>query len=73
MDPKEYVPYLNELREMDPNYMKFAIDKNFKKYASALTHLAQCNQSTDDDCFAFIEEHNLYREGLNVFQNGTER
>ncbi|KAF6208650.1 hypothetical protein GE061_017108, partial [Apolygus lucorum] len=73
MDPKEYVPYLNTLREMDPHYMKFSIDKSLKKYSSALSHLASCGITREEECFAFINDHCLYREGLAIFGKNDER
>ena len=41
-DPKEYIPFLNELRQLDDNYCKFSIDSYLKNYTSALQHIVLC-------------------------------
>lgn len=73
MDPKEYVPYLNQLREMDADYMKFTIDKSLKKYPSALSHLANCGASKEEECFAFISDNCLFQQGLMVFEPNSDK
>ena len=35
-DPKEYVPYLQSLKAMEPTYMKFRIEMDLKNYTTAL-------------------------------------
>jgi elongator complex protein 1 len=35
-DPKEYVPYLQELKAMDPDFMKYRIESDLKNYEKAL-------------------------------------
>ena len=41
-DPKEYLPFLNEVKRLEANYQKYVIDKHLKRYGKALTHLSQC-------------------------------
>jgi len=40
-DPKEYLPYLKELQELEPVYRKYKIQKDLKQYNLALAELAQ--------------------------------
>lgn len=40
-DPKEYLPYLKALQELEPIYRKFKIQKDLKQYSLALAELAQ--------------------------------
>lgn len=40
-DPKEYVPYLNELKQLDPVYMKFKVHLDLKQYDTAVKKLAK--------------------------------
>lgn len=44
-DPKEYLPFLNMLKSLEPNYQRFTIDKHLKRYRKALLHLSKCGQS----------------------------
>ncbi|XP_059486285.1 putative elongator complex protein 1 [Neocloeon triangulifer] len=66
-DPKEYIPFLNELRKLEPAYRKFTIDKHLKKYEAALTHLKDCGPEHDDECRKFILDHKLHSAALKTF------
>lgn len=50
-DPKEYLPFLNMLKSLEPNYQRYTIDKHLKRYSKALQHLSKCGQSK---CFLFF-------------------
>lgn len=39
-DPKEYVPYLQELKSLEPGYMKFRVEHDLKNFEKALEMLA---------------------------------
>lgn len=38
-DPREYLPFLRELRALDKYYQRFRIDDHLKRYESALKNL----------------------------------
>ncbi|XP_024872856.1 putative elongator complex protein 1 [Temnothorax curvispinosus] len=40
-DPKEYIPFLNNLKKLDPNYMKYSINMHLKRYELALKYLSK--------------------------------
>lgn len=40
-DPREYLPFLRELRSLPKYYQRFKIDDHLKRYESALKNLAQ--------------------------------
>ena len=40
-DPKEFLPYLKKLQEMDPVWMKFQINYDLKYYEDALMELSK--------------------------------
>ena len=63
MDPKEYLPFLNDLNSMEVNYRKFSIDCHLSKYVKALEHILKC-ENRDEECLNFIQKHELYREAL---------
>ncbi|KAF9584994.1 hypothetical protein BGW38_004344 [Lunasporangiospora selenospora] len=66
-DPREYLPFLNELRTLEKYYQRFRIDDHLKKYQSALQNLSQAGERYFDDCISYIRRHNLYQTGLKVF------
>ncbi|XP_043471428.1 putative elongator complex protein 1 [Leptopilina heterotoma] len=67
-DPKEYIPFLNHLKNLEENYMKFNIDKHLKRYTKALEHIVKLNEKFDE-CFEFIKKHDLYMKALNLFNS----
>ncbi|KAF9995387.1 hypothetical protein BGZ80_001407 [Entomortierella chlamydospora] len=66
-DPREYLPFLNELRTLEKYYQRFKIDDHLKKYQSALQNLSQAGERYFDDCIAYIKQHNLFKFALKVF------
>lgn len=73
-DPKEYLPYLKKLQEMDPVQMKFNINYDLKFYEDAIFELSQVRkqiiQAQDkyfDQCLAVIEKHQLHEQSLKLF------
>ncbi|XP_066585259.1 elongator complex protein 1 isoform X2 [Prorops nasuta] len=69
-DPKEYLPFLNELKKMDEVYMKYSIDIYLKRYENALEHIAK-DPNKFDKCLTLICDRNLYRNGLNLFEKDS--
>lgn len=71
-DPKEYIPFLNDLKKLDSNYQKFAIDKYLKRYEKALKNLLQCDGETINECINFIKTHQLHRLALKMIPQNTD-
>ncbi|WFD06264.1 Putative elongator complex protein 1 [Malassezia vespertilionis] len=64
-DPREYVPFLRELRAKTPQaYQRFAIDDHLGRHAKALYALAGAGPSFAEEAMAYMVRHKLYREGL---------
>ncbi|KAF9189964.1 hypothetical protein BGZ51_008686 [Haplosporangium sp. Z 767] len=66
-DPREYLPFLNELRTLEKYYQRFRIDDHLKKYQSALQNLSQAGEKYFEDCVRYIKQHNLFKYALTVF------
>ena len=60
-DPKEYLPFLNKLKAMEPGYCKFSIDAHLKRWSAALGHLVQLPDHFPE-CLQLVEEHRLYKQ-----------
>ncbi|KAM3965504.1 elongator complex protein 1 [Aphomia sociella] len=65
-DPKEYIPMLNELNEMDDNYRKFTINKHLKRFDKAIHCLVKCGPEKYDQLKTFVKYHSLYTEALSL-------
>ena len=74
-DPKEYVPYLKELKSYSStDYMKFKVHFDLKNYAKALKKLSR---STDDGHFEealqLIKKQRLFKLALDYYADKPER
>ena len=43
-DPKEYLPFLNELRRLPIDYQRYKIDLYLRRYDKALHHISKCGK-----------------------------
>lgn len=66
-DPKEYLPFLNMLKKMEPNYQRYTIDKHLKRYKKALLHLSQSGKEHFPEVLQLVKEQKLYTEALRLF------
>lgn len=70
-DPKEYIPFLNNLKKLDENYMKYSIDLHLKRYESALEHISK-ESNRFNECLNLIRNYNLYIKALKLFDKKSE-
>nr|CAD7393378.1 unnamed protein product [Timema cristinae] len=72
-DPKEYLPFLNQLRKMEPHYQRYCIDKHLKRFESALHNIASClgNNQYLEECLTLIRDHKLYTQALLLFDRSS--
>lgn len=66
-DPKEYLPFLNMLKSLEPNYQRYTIDKHLKRYRKALHHLSKCGEEHFPEALQLVIEQKLYSEALRLY------
>ena len=68
-DPKEYVPFLNELNKLEPAYAKYKIDCHLKRYSKAVKHIAELcsDESKFEECVELVKKHQLYEPAMEAF------
>ncbi|KAM6999828.1 elongator complex protein 1 [Tautogolabrus adspersus] len=66
-DPKEYLPFLNMLKSLEPNYQRYTIDKHLKRYRKALHHLSKCGEEHFPEALQLVKEQRLYSEALRLY------
>lgn len=71
-DPKEYLPFLNELKQLDESYRKFKIDSHLKRYHKALKHIVNCGEDRFDECLTLVNSENLHAEAMRLYEGQTE-
>lgn len=52
-DPKEYLPFLNNLNKLPCDYRRFKIDSHLKRYIKALHHIAKCGEAWSNIALSF--------------------
>lgn len=72
-DPKEYLAFLNKLRQMESNYQRYCIDNHLRKWNSALQHLIKCSEDHNDELLQFVVNQGLYREALSSLPKSDQR
>ncbi|PPQ93843.1 hypothetical protein CVT25_013552 [Psilocybe cyanescens] len=70
-DPREYLPFLRELRALDKYYQRFRIDDHLKRHEKALKNLSLAGPERFDEALAYVELHRLYDSALSIWK-GTE-
>ncbi|SCU94409.1 LAME_0F07360g1_1 [Lachancea meyersii CBS 8951] len=76
MDPKEYLPFLQNLHEQEPLVCKFMIDDYLKRHEKALDHLSAIetsSQGLSDKIVDYIQTHHLYKYALNLYRYDVEK
>ena len=56
-DPKEYLPFLNDLKKLEENYRKYKIDLYLKRYKKALQSIVKCGSLKT---FSFQNKFDLF-------------
>lgn len=71
-DPREYLPFLRELRAFEKSYQRFKIDDHLKRHEKALHNLSLAGDDKFDEAMAYVEMHRLYDTALSIWK-GTEK
>ncbi|GME73990.1 unnamed protein product [Ambrosiozyma monospora] len=73
MDPKEYLPFLQNLHVQTDLRKKFLIDTHLKNFEKALDSLIQMSpeesENLDDEILSYIVDHALYKHAMKLYHN----
>ncbi|WPK25209.1 hypothetical protein PUMCH_002513 [Australozyma saopauloensis] len=72
-DPKEYLPFLQNLHVQEPLQKQFLVDDYLKNYTKALQWLADMGADANDRFYAYIVEHSLYKNALLICKYDEEK
>ncbi|KAI0919135.1 hypothetical protein AcV5_002129 [Taiwanofungus camphoratus] len=67
-DPREYLPFLRELRALDHYYQRFKIDDHLKRHEKALVNLSLAGPERFDEAIEYVEKHQLYDHALSIWR-----
>ncbi|KAG6918878.1 hypothetical protein DXG01_010942 [Tephrocybe rancida] len=71
-DPREYLPFLRELRALEKHYQHFKIDDHLKRHESALRNINLAGSDHFEEAMAYVELHQLYDAALRIWK-GTDQ
>ncbi|KAF6767348.1 IKI3 [Kalmanozyma brasiliensis GHG001] len=67
-DPREYLPFLRELRSLTPReYQRFRIDDHLFRRPKALGWLVQAGPEHHKQALEYTDKHKLYHEALDLY------
>ncbi|KAJ2960629.1 hypothetical protein NQZ79_g4082 [Umbelopsis isabellina] len=70
-DPREYLPFLQELQELEKFYQRFKIDDHLKRYRKAIDNLSKAGDKHFDELVAYARKHALYTVALQLYPNAS--
>lgn len=70
-DPREYLPFIQDLHEKPETRRKFAIDDHLGRREKALQHLHALN--VFDEVKTYTTRHDLYQTALRLYRYDTDR
>lgn len=65
-DPKEYLPFLRELRALDKYDQRFRIDDHLERRASALRNLIAAGEDKWEDASSYMARYELFDVGFEL-------
>lgn len=70
-DPKEFLPFLNNLKKMESQYMQYTINIYLKRYRKAFNCIKETNSSHVDECLTLIKKEKIFSVALEEFIPST--
>ncbi len=70
-DPKEYLPFLQNLQRMDTLRRRFSIDDYLSRFKKAIRHL--CDLSAFEEVKSYTTKHGLYEEAMGLYHYEEEK
>ncbi|VFQ63791.1 unnamed protein product [Cuscuta campestris] len=73
-DPKEFLPYLQQLESLETVLMQYTIDLKLHRYEKALKHIVLAGDAYFEDCLNLIKDKpHLFPLGLQLITDSSKR
>lgn len=72
-DPKEYLPFLQNLHVQPQLRKQFLIDDHLKFFSKALKWLYEMGEDAIEELDEYVVEHSLYKEALSLYKYEEKR
>ncbi|KAK3073710.1 putative elongator complex protein 1 [Teratosphaeriaceae sp. CCFEE 6253] len=70
-DPREYLPYLQSLHDMQALRRQHTIDNDLKRYHKAISHLYAMDEA--EELKAYMAKHELYKVAIELYRYDSAR
>lgn len=72
-DPREYLPFLQTLQEMENTRRMFTIDNHLERFTKACSHLYELGDDAFAEMKSYVVKHELYSTALNSYKYNQEK
>ncbi|KAJ3362869.1 hypothetical protein GGF32_005270 [Allomyces javanicus] len=66
-DPREYLAFLGELKQLPDAYRKYRIDTHLERFPRAFAHLLDAGDAYFAEAIAFMQRHGLYAQAIKYY------
>lgn len=73
MDPKEYLPFLQELKNFEKYYQRYKIDDHLKRHEKAIKNLSMAGDQHFDELLQYMQTHNLYLVAIEEYAHKKQQ
>ncbi|KAL9590796.1 MAG: hypothetical protein Q9203_000434 [Teloschistes exilis] len=70
-DPREYLPFLQNLQRLEPSRQRFSIDDGLGRFKKAMRHLFDLNAF--EELKSYTTRHNLHEEALGLYRYDEDK
>jgi elongator complex protein 1 len=71
-DPREYLPFLQELQALEKYYQRYKIDDHLKRYNKAVENLSKAGNEYFNELVNYTKLHSLYTFALQLYPHGSQ-
>ncbi|RUP46125.1 hypothetical protein BC936DRAFT_147332 [Jimgerdemannia flammicorona] len=68
-DPREYLPFLQELQNLEVLYQRFKIDDHLQRHEKALLNLCLAGDQYFAEVVKYMQKHSLYQAALRAYRD----
>lgn len=73
MDPKEYLPFLQELKNFEKYYQRYKIDDHLKRHEKAIKNLSLAGDQHFDELLKYMQTHDLYLVAIEEYAHKKQQ
>ncbi|RCI05914.1 hypothetical protein CU098_013034 [Rhizopus stolonifer] len=73
MDPKEYLPFLQELKNLEKYYQRYKIDDHLKRHEKAIRNLSMAGDEHFDELLEYMQKYSLYHIAIEEFASKKQQ